>query len=187
MEECSAVDRRPKPDMETGSLACSHAFSSRLLPRRRPSASLISPSKRFQTDKLDDGTVVRIRYVIFGIEKHDLKRTYSKCPSSKLGRVSRMVLTLSTLSVIFIAVKSSFPIGAPRCMNPSPFIAGMSILMGKFSCLSGKLEGHHIEVFDLVPGVAAVDKYSPLLGPSSLYLYFKNEFLLRKNRLKKTF
>ena len=113
-EECSAVDRRPKPVMETGSLACSHAFSSRLLPRRRPSASQISPSKRFQTDKLDDEVeVVRIRYVIFGIEKHDLKRTYSKCPSSKLDRVSRMVLTLSTLSV-FIALKSSFPIGAPR-------------------------------------------------------------------------
>ena len=130
---------------------------------------LISQSKCFQTDKLEDeGEVVCIRYVILGIEKHYLKRTHSTCPSSKLGRVLRMVLTLSTLSVIFIAVKSSFPIGAPRCVNPSPFIAGVSIPMGKFSCLSGELEGHHIEVFDLVPGVAPVDKYNPLLGPSSL-------------------
>ena len=90
-----------------------------------------------------------------------------------------MVLTLSTLSVIFIAVKSSFPIGAPRCVNPSPSITGMSIPMGKFSYLSGKLEGHHIDVFDLVPGVAAVDKYSPLLGLSSLMIsitFFRSSF-----------
>ena len=85
------------------------------MPRRRPRASLSSPSKRLQTDKfIGDGEVVLIRYVILGMEKHDLKRTYSKCASSRLDRVSRMVLTFSTHSVILFVVKASSPIGAPK-------------------------------------------------------------------------
>ena len=51
-----------------------------------------------------------------------------------------------------------------------PCLTGMSIPMGNFSCFS-ELEGHHIEVFNLAPGVAAVNKCSPLLGPSSSMIF----------------
>ena len=58
--------------------------------------------------------------------------------------------------------------------GPFLSVTGIYIPMRNVSCLSGKLKGHHIEFFDLAPGVA-VDKYSPLHGPSSelfLYLHF---------------
>ena len=67
-DECSSADQSPRPDMETGSFACSQASCSKLLPRRLPRASLSSHSKPFQTDKLDgDREVVLIKYVILGM------------------------------------------------------------------------------------------------------------------------